>query len=121
LLPHTRRAWASWNYRIPREEGRPVALTYNLNRLQGHSSPEPICVTLNDTQSIDQGKILRQIEYHHPVYSREALAAQKRFSEINNKNRTYFCGAYWGHGFHEDGVNSALAVGQCFGKQLPSC
>ena len=96
-------------------------LTYNLNRLQGHSSPDPICVTLNGTHSIDQDKILRQIEYHHPVYSREALAAQKRFHEINGTNRTYFCGAYWGHGFHEDGVNSALAVGQSFGKQLESC
>jgi uncharacterized protein len=121
LLPRCRRAWASWNYRIPREEGKPAALTYNLNRLQGHSSPDPICVTLNDTPSIDRKKILRQIEYHHPVYSREALAAQKRFHEINGKNRTYYCGAYWGHGFHEDGVNSALAVGLCFGKRLQLC
>ncbi len=118
LLPRCRRAWASWNYCIPPEQGRPVVLTYNLNRLQGHSSPDPICVTLNATQSIDPGKILRQIEYHHPVYSREALAAQKRFEEINGRNRTYFCGAYWGHGFHEDGVNSALAVGRSFGITL---
>ncbi|MDY0170782.1 MAG: FAD-dependent oxidoreductase [Thermoguttaceae bacterium] len=118
LLPRCRRAWASWNYCIPPEPGRPVVLTYNLNRLQGHSSPAPICVTLNATQSIDAGMILRQIEYHHPVYSREALAAQKRFGEINGRNRTYFCGAYWGHGFHEDGVNSALAVGQCFGVRM---
>ena len=108
LLPRCRRAWASWNYRIPREEGQPVVLTYNLNRLQGHVSPDPICVTLNATRWIDEKKILARIEYHHPVYSREALAAQKRFHEINGRNRTYFCGAYWGHGFHEDGVNSAL-------------
>ncbi len=121
LLPRRRRAWASWNYRIPREEGQPVVLTYNLNRLQGHDSPDPICITLNGTRCIDEKKILRRIEYHHPVYSREALAAQKRFHEINGKNRTYFCGAYWGHGFHEDGVNSALAVGQSFGKRLESC
>jgi uncharacterized protein len=121
VLPRCRRAWASWNYRIPQEEGQPVALTYNLNRLQGHSSPDPICVTLNDVSSIDTAKILRQIEYHHPVYNREALAAQKRCHEINGKNRTYYCGAYWGHGFHEDGVNSALAVGQLFGKGMQSC
>jgi uncharacterized protein len=120
-LPRCRRAWASWNYRIPEEEGQPVVLTYNLNRLQGHSSPDPICVTLNATQFLAPQKILRQIEYHHPVYSREALANQGRFDEINGKNRTYFCGAYWGHGFHEDGVNSALAVGRCFGKKLESC
>ena len=93
----------------------------NLNRLQGHVSPDPICVTLNGTPGIDEQKILRRIEYHHPVYSREALAAQKRFHEINGRNRSYFCGAYWGHGFHEDGVNSALAVGQSFGKRLESC
>ena len=121
LLAHCRRAWASWNYRIPKEEGQPVVLTYNLNRLQGHVSPDPICVTLNATRWIDEKKILAHIEYHHPVYSREALAAQKRFHEINGRNRTYFCGAYWGHGFHEDGVNSALAVGQSFGKRLDSC
>ncbi len=119
LLPRCRRAWASWNYCIPPEPGRPVVLTYNLNRLQGHSSPDPICVTLNATRSIAPGRILRQIEYHHPVYSRDALAAQKRFEEINGQNRTYFCGAYWGHGFHEDGVNSALAVGRCFGVSMP--
>lgn len=120
-LPRRRRAWASWNYRIPCEDGQPVVLTYNLNRLQGHVSPDPICVTLNGTPGLDKTKILREIEYHHPIYSREALAAQRRFHEINGKNRTYFCGAYWGHGFHEDGVNSALAIGQCFGKQLESC
>ncbi|MBN2132102.1 MAG: FAD-dependent oxidoreductase [Sedimentisphaerales bacterium] len=121
LLPRCRRAWASWNYRIPQEDGQPVALTYNLNRLQGHSSPDPICVTLNDVKSIDTAKVLRRIEYHHPVYRREALAAQQRCHEINGKNRTYYCGAYWGHGFHEDGVNSALAVGRLFGKGLQSC
>jgi predicted NAD/FAD-binding protein len=121
LLPRCRRAWASWNYRIPPEEGRPVVLTYNLNRLQGHVSPDPICVTLNATGSIDASKVLGRIAYHHPVYRREALAAQKGFPEIHGKNRTYFCGAYWGHGFHEDGVNSALAVGESLGKRLDSC
>jgi len=121
LLPRCRRAWASWNYCIPREEGRPVVLTYNLNRLQGHVSPDPICVTLNATRAIDERRVIQRIEYHHPVYSRGAIAAQQRFHEINGQNRTYFCGAYWGHGFHEDGVNSALAVGQSFGKRLDSC
>jgi predicted NAD/FAD-binding protein len=120
-LPRCRRAWASWNSYVPAEEGRPVILTYNLNRLQGHSSPDPICVTLNATEAIDPGRILRRIVYHHPVYSRAALAAQKRFHEINGKNRTYYCGAYWGYGFHEDGVRSALAVGECFGTRMESC
>ncbi len=121
LLPRCRRAWASWNYHIPREDGRPVVLTYNLNRLQGHQSPDPICVTLNATQSLDERKIIRRIEYDHPTYGRTAVAAQKRFAEINGRNRTYYCGAYWGYGFHEDGVKSALAVGECFGRRLESC
>ncbi len=121
LLPRCRRAWASWNYHIPREDGRPVVLTYNLNRLQGHRSPDPICVTLNASQSLDEDKIIRRIEYHHPTYSRAAVEAQKRYAEINGRNRTYFCGAYWGYGFHEDGVKSALAVGERFGRRLESC
>ncbi len=121
LLPRSRRAWASWNYFIPMEDGRPVVLTYNLNYLQGHRSPEPICITLNETRNLDDARILRRITYHHPTYNRTALAAQKRFQEINGKNRTYFCGAYWGYGFHEDGVNSALSVGACFNKRLESC
>ena len=96
-------------------------MTYNLNRLQGHQSPDPLCVTLNAEQELDSSRIVRRMVYHHPTYSREALAAQKRFHEINGKNRTYFCGAYWGYGFHEDGVKSALAVGECFGRRLESC
>ena len=121
LLPRRRRAWASWNHYIPREEGRPVVLTYNLSRLQGHQAPTPICVTLNETRALDEGKILRRIVYHHPTYGRAAPGAQLRYHEINGKNRTYFCGAYWGYGFHEDGVKSALAVAECFGKRLESC
>jgi uncharacterized protein len=121
LLPVRKRAWASWNYYIPKEEGRPVALTYNLNRLQGHCSPDPICITLNEIQNLAAEKILRRIVYHHPIYSRSALEAQKRLGEINGRNRTYFCGAYWGYGFHEDGVKSALAVGELFGRRLESC
>jgi predicted NAD/FAD-binding protein len=121
LLPRSRRAWASWNYYVPEEEKRPVVLTYTLNRLQGQQSPKPICVTLNAEQALDGARIVKRIVYHHPTYSRAARAAQKRFHEINGKNRTYFCGAYWGYGFHEDGVNSALAVGECFGRRLESC
>ncbi len=120
LLPRRKRAWASWNYYIPEEKGRPVVLTYNLNRLQGHRSPIPICVTLNETRTLAADKILRRIVYHHPTYGRPAPAAQKRYREINGRNRTYFCGAYWGYGFHEDGVKSALAVGECFGRRMES-
>jgi predicted NAD/FAD-binding protein len=121
LLPTRRRAWASWNSCIPMEEDRPVILTYNLSRLQRHDSPEPLCLTLNRPEAIDSEKILRRIEYSHPVYSNEALAAQQRYDEINGKRNTFFCGAYWGYGFHEDGVKSALAVGKYFGKDLDTC
>ena len=121
LLPTRRRAWASWNYCIPSEPDRSVVLTYNLNRLQGHDSATPILLTLNRAEAVDSTKILRRIVYHHPVYSAAALAAQDRYGEINGKRNTYFCGAYWGYGFHEDGVNSALAVGECFDKRLESC
>lgn len=121
LLPRRSRAWASWNYTIPLEEDTPVVLTYNLNRLQRHESPRPICLTLNHADAINPTQVLRRIVYHHPVYTASALAAQERYSEINGNRKTYFCGAYWGHGFHEDGVNSALAVGKCFGKELDSC
>jgi predicted NAD/FAD-binding protein len=118
FLPRRPRAWASWNYRIPPEPDRPVALTYNLNRLQGHVSEEPLCETLNPTHPIAPDKVLRRMVYHHPVFTRASLAAQSRYDEINGADRTYFCGAYWAHGFHEDGVNSALAVGRSFGKDL---
>ena len=118
VLPERPAAWASWNYRIPAREGRSVFLTYNLNRLQRHESPEPICETLNDAESIRPDKIVRRIGCSHPLFTQGSLSAQKRFGEINGKRRTYFCGAYWGYGFHEDGVRSALAVGACFGRRL---
>jgi predicted NAD/FAD-binding protein len=121
LLPTRRRAWASWNYRLRPEADRPVMLTYNLNRLQGHESPEPICATLNGTEAIDPSKILHRLTYHHPVFSPAALAAQRRWDEINGQRGTYYCGAYWGYGFHEDGARSALRVAECFGARLDSC
>lgn len=118
LLPQRQRAWASWNCRIPREANRPVVLTYDLQRLQRHEAPTPICLTLNHAEAIDPEKILYRIMYQHPVFGEAALTAQNRYAEINGKRQTYFCGAYWGYGFHEDGVKSALAVAKCFGKQL---
>jgi uncharacterized protein len=120
MLPRARRAWASWNCRVPAEQDRSIALTCNLNRLQGLRSRQPICLTLNEARGLDDTRILRRFVYDHPVSTSAARAARKRFDEINGQNRTYFCGAYWGDGLHEDGVNSALAVGQCFGARLES-
>lgn len=111
LMPTRRRAWAAWNYHIPQDSSRHVAVTYNMNILQGLQSDSQYLVTLNNDRQIDPGKIIRKVQYEHPVYSRESVAAQQRQSEINCE-RTFFCGAYWRNGFHEDGVVSALnAVG----------
>ena len=118
LLPKRRLAWASWNYFIPPEPSSTAVVTYLMNRLQQFETPEPICVTLNRTEAIDPAKILYRTLYHHPVYTLAAVAAQARWAEINGNRNTYFCGAYWGNGFHEDGVNSGLAVAKCFGQQL---
>lgn len=118
LLPAKRTAWAAWNYHIPAAPLGRVAVTYHMNTLQGLSSKRAVCVTLNMTDAIDPDKIIKRLIYHHPVYSPRSLAARRRYDEINGRNRTYFCGAYWFYGFHEDGVRSALEVGKRFGKTL---
>ena len=107
VLPRRRKAWAAWNYHIPKDAHRQVAVTYNMNMLQGLECSEQYCVTLNNDRRIDPAKVIRRIQYQHPVYSREAVEAQHRQVELNTE-RTYFCGAYWRNGFHEDGVVSAL-------------
>lgn len=118
VLPRARRAWASWNYRVPQEARGRVAVTYNMNLLQSLSAPETFCVTLNPDGEVDPGRVLARMRYHHPVYTRATVAAQKRHGEISGVHRTHYCGAYWGYGFHEDGVNSALAVCRRFGVKL---
>ncbi|MDE0739773.1 MAG: FAD-dependent oxidoreductase [Planctomycetota bacterium] len=110
VLPRNRRAWAGWNYRkLPGETDR-ATVTYNMNMLQGIEAPETFCVSLNQDGLIDEKKVLRKFLYHHPVYDHRRAAAQSRHGELTGANNTSFCGAYWGYGFHEDGVNSALAV-----------
>ena len=110
LLPKRRRAWAAWNYHVlPRHDGR-VALTYNMNILQSLDAPRPFLVTLNHGESIDPRRIIKRIDYEHPLYTPRGVAAQARQREINGPLNTYYCGAYWRFGFHEDGVVSALAA-----------
>jgi len=118
LLPRRRACWASWNYHVPREPLDRVALTYDMNILQGLDAPVEFCVTLNRPQEIDGEKVFKRMLYAHPVYSPAGIAAQKRREEINGVRRTFYCGAYWSYGFHEDGVKSALAVCKHFGKGL---
>ena len=107
VLPRRRRAWAAWNYFIPEDRCGHVAVSYNMNILQGLQARETYVVTLNDDRQIDPDKVIRRIQYDHPMYSLETIAAQRRQREINC-DRTFFCGAYWRNGFHEDGVVSAL-------------
>jgi predicted NAD/FAD-binding protein len=118
ILPSKKAAWASWNYHIPKAELGRVAVTYDMNILQSLGAPIEYCVTLNLPETVDPAKKIKEMIYHHPVYTPKSLTARHRHQEINGVNRTYFCGAYWGYGFHEDGVNSALEVGKHFGKSL---
>lgn len=114
ILPKKRIARAAWNYFVPNHAQNKVAVTYIMNILQGISAPETFSVSLNMSHLIDPTKVLRKFNYEHPVFNQNAFRAQKRWSEISGKNRTHFCGAYWGYGFHEDGVKSALKVCETF-------
>ncbi len=110
LLPKRRLARAAWNYVRNRLDETGVALTYWMNLLQSLDAPEDLCVTVNRDDDIDPARIIRRISYAHPVFTPAGVAAQKRSGDINGANHTYYCGAYWGYGFHEDGVVSALTA-----------
>ena len=118
ILPDRKRAWSSWNYLLDLEQDNPVALTYNMNILQSLDSSRTFCVSLNCDDLIDSNKIIKNLKYEHPVFTVSSLNAQKRKHEISGENNTYYCGAYWRNGFHEDGVTSALDVCENFGESL---
>lgn len=111
ILPRKKLARAAWNYhllddRLPGARD-PAALTYDMNVLQSIEAPVKFLVTLNRGHDIDPSKVIESTIYHHPVYTPAGVAAQKRRTEISGANRTWYCGAYWRYGFHEDGVVSA--------------
>ena len=123
LMPRKRLAWAAWNYHLtdhgtgPSEA--PVAVTYWMNKLQSLEAEEQLLVTLNWSDRIDPRRVLRRLVYHHPVYGHPTVAAQARWAEVSShERRTWYCGAYWFHGFHEDGVRSGLRVAEAFGESL---
>jgi len=118
LLPRRPLARAAWNYHLLADAQEPVALTYDMNVLQSLEAPVRFLVTLNNRAAIDPGKVLSTYQYDHPVYSPRAVAAQARHRELNGARRTYFCGAYWRSGFHEDGVVSAQAALAHFNEDL---
>ncbi len=116
IMPKRRRAWASWNYHLSNSPQDAPSVTYQMNILQRLNSTETFCVTLNREDAIRPEKILGRFVYEHPIYSPEAVLSQRRHSEISGIcHRTHYCGAYWGFGFHEDGVKSALVVAKAFG------
>lgn len=118
LLPRRRKAWAAWNYRLGDLDQAPASLTYDMNILQGIEAPVTFCVSLNQGALIDPAQVLARFTYAHPQYSLAAVAAQAREAELQGQRHSFYCGAYWANGFHEDGVNSALRVAHHFGERL---
>jgi predicted NAD/FAD-binding protein len=110
MLPRRRRAWASWNYHLLPEPAGRSTVTYHMNRLQSLRADRELCVTLNRTEAVDPARVIRTIDYAHPVYTAAGVAAQRRHAEVSGRNRTHYCGAYWGWGFHEDGVVSGQRI-----------
>jgi len=108
LLPRRRAAWSSWNFHLGERPAGHSTVTYWMNNLQRLRASREYLVTLNRGGEIDPEKVLHRVTYDHPVYTHEGVAAQARHAEISGVRRTHYCGAYWGWGFHEDGVVSAL-------------
>ena len=122
LMPKRRRAWASWNFLRWRREGtaeNDVAVTYWMNRLQGIDEDKPLFVSLNPPFEPDPALTFGRYICEHPQYNAAAFAAQKRLDEIQGRRHTWFCGAWTGYGFHEDGLRSGLAVAQALGATVP--
>ena len=115
VLPKRKLAHASWNYYLPKSMKERVAVTYHMNILQNIPSPEKFLVSLNMDEFIDPKKIIKMIPYSHPVYDVKSVTSQQQWGDISGKDRIHFCGAYWGNGFHEDGVKSAVKVMEKFG------
>ncbi|HQT80996.1 MAG: hypothetical protein B7Z60_03495 [Ferrovum sp. 37-45-19] len=107
LLPNNRRAWASWNYLLGNERNQPAVLTYHMNRLQNLNVDRELCVSLNASHLIDPSKVIKTIQYEHPLFTLPGELAKSQHHLINGHNNTYYCGAWWANGFHEDGVVSA--------------
>lgn len=116
LLPRLHRAWGSWNYHVRFDRPESATVTYHMNRLQSLKSRHEFCVTLNETDAIDPRTVLRRETFHHPLFTTTGEKTRVRHRELIRTNRISFCGAYWGFGFHEDGVCSALEVGKAFGR-----
>lgn len=120
LMPKRRAAWASWNYTVWNRiaEKTRVSVTYWANRLQNLKTSRSYFVTLNATEYVDPSKIIRRMSYTHPHYSFASLELQKNLPLLCGVKDTYFCGSYFGYGFHEDAVRSAVQIAEVFGAKL---
>lgn len=121
VLPPLRRAWASWNYtqEVGLNGDMPVSVSYHMNTLQGLKSAADYCVTLNRIGAIREDKIIAEFNYMHPTFDQRAMATQAELPSLNGARSTYFCGSYFGYGFHEDAVRAACGVAEQFGVRLP--
>lgn len=121
LLPRTRDAWSAWNYLTgpARLDGRPVSVSYLINKLQPLPCKAPMIVTLNPVHEPRPDRVIRRIDYAHPVFDLAAIEAQRRLPALQGRRRTWFCGAWTGYGFHEDGLKSGLAVANALGVRAP--
>jgi uncharacterized protein len=116
LMPRRRRVWSSWNYlSSDRGDSRQLAVTYWMNRLQGLPDAKPMFVTLNAHRPIREDSILYAADYTHPIFNARAMDAQRRLWSLQGQRNTWFCGAYFGAGFHEDGLQAGLAVAEALG------
>jgi uncharacterized protein len=123
IMPKNKRAWAAWNAHLGDKDHERCTVTYWMNLLQSIQAPVDFLVSLNSSDRIDPKKVLRHMRYDHPIYTHQTVRAQRRREEINGLNRSYFCGAYWGFGFHEDGLRSGVDVAAmlgCAGLAHPS-
>ena len=119
VLPRTRRAWASWNYRIKEDAHLGTCVTYNMNKLQALESRQTFCVSLNQQEDLRSDAILHKETVRHPLFVPGRDEAQARHAQMIRRRGLSYCGAYWGFGFHEDGVRSGALVCDAFGVERP--
>jgi predicted NAD/FAD-binding protein len=120
LLPEQRSAWSAWNFtrEVASSDEQPVYVSYYMNLLQGFSAERHYCVTLNRRQDFSPETVIAEFDYHHPQYSFASLKTQEDLPTLNGQQHSWFCGSYFGYGFHEDAVRAAVAVGKDFGVEL---
>ncbi len=122
LLPRRRAVWSAWNYladAADTADAAPVGVSYLINKLQPLPFKQPVIVTLNPPRAADASKVIAEFEYDHPVFDRAAVEAQHALASIQGRRGLWFCGAWAGYGFHEDGLKAGLAVANAFGEYAP--